>query len=60
MTDNIKWKKVETENNDFLCKKCKSNDLKYHEEESFCGSWDFFVYHCNSCGYSWKSEGIDS
>ncbi len=60
MSNEIVWKKVVTPNNDFLCKKCRSANLVYHEKESFCGGYDYFCYKCEDCNHQWKSEGIDS
>lgn len=58
MPDNINWKKVETKNNDFLCKKCKSNDLKYHEKESFVAVGIFMFTIAILVGILGKVRGL--
>lgn len=60
MSSESSWKKVETPDNSFVCRKCKSHNLVYRDIESSCGGYDDIQYHCENCKYSWYSEGIDS
>lgn len=42
------------------CKKCGDNNLSYQVWESSCGGYEDFKYTCDSCGYYWWVDGIDS
>lgn len=54
----IKWKATKTENPNFRCSECKSNEIEYRiVEDQDCH--EDIKYHCTNCDKSWWSEGSD-
>jgi len=58
MTDHY-WKLTKTENPDYKCRKCGSNEIQYRDVESSCGGFDDIHYRCQ-CGHSWWYESSDA
>lgn len=53
-------KPTKTENPNFRCRQCKSDDVFYRIVESFCGGYEDVNYHCRSCGRDWWVESSDA
>ena len=54
------WKATKTENPDFKCRKCNSDDIWYRHWESSDGAYDDIHYHCKACDRNWWVESSDS
>jgi DNA-directed RNA polymerase subunit M/transcription elongation factor TFIIS len=53
------WKPTKDENPNFVCVKCKSNNIYYRYWESHDGAHEDINYHCHNCDRSWWVEGSD-
>ena len=51
-----KWKPTKSENPDFKCRKCDSDDVWYQRSND---EYEDTHYECRSCGYDWWVEGLD-
>lgn len=54
------WKPTKTENPNYKCRKCKSDDVDYQKWESSCGGFDDIHYRCKECKAEWWFESSDS
>jgi DNA-directed RNA polymerase subunit M/transcription elongation factor TFIIS len=54
------WKPTKSENPDFTCRKCTSDNVWYYVWESSCGGYEDYKYHCRSCNSRWVAEGSDA
>lgn len=53
------WKDVKAENSSFVCRKCKSDNLKYRIPDND-GCYEDINYWCPDCNANWWVEGSDS
>jgi DNA-directed RNA polymerase subunit M/transcription elongation factor TFIIS len=51
-----KYKPVKTENPNFVCKKCGTNNLLFYNDDdtTYDGAYDIIRYQCDNCNYNWK------
>lgn len=54
------WKPTKTENPDFKCRVCGSDDIYYRNWESSDGAYDDVQYECRGCKRKWWVESSDS
>jgi transposase-like protein len=52
------WKDTKSENPNFTCPRCLSNNVKYKLVEDFAGHEDY-RYHCDNCNRDWTVDGAD-
>jgi DNA-directed RNA polymerase subunit M/transcription elongation factor TFIIS len=55
-----KWKPTKSENPNFKCSKCGSDDVWYAMWESSCGGYEDVNYECRACKRNWWVESADS
>lgn len=49
------WKKEE-----YVCYKCKTDNLYFKEWDSSCGGYTDYQYECRNCGHKWWAESPDA
>lgn len=53
------WKKTKLENPTFVCRECKSNDVRYRLVTSSDEAHEDYNYHCDNCSRDWWIDGAD-
>jgi len=53
------WKPVKSEDPDFKCRECGSDDVWYIIWESSDGGHEDYKYACHNCNRTWWYEGAD-